>query len=84
MEPYRPTFMVKTTSYDTPYAHIFRWKRRLGIHEGQQIVHYHAYMQPSILTSRVSSIHSSIPLMFLALVKLMSWRVGGVVKTTAV
>ena len=80
MAPYEPTFVVKITSYDTPYTHVFHWKRRLGIHEGHQIVHFHAYMQPSILTSRVSSIHSSISSMFSVLVKLMSWRVGGVVR----
>ena len=84
MAPYGPTFAVTISSYDTPYSHILLWKRRLGIHEGHQIMHFHAYMQPSILTSRVSGIHSSIPLMFAPLVKLMYWRVGGVVKTTAV
>ena len=84
MAPYGPTFVVQICSYDTPYSHIFHWKRRLGIHEGHQIVHFHAYMQPSIFTSRVSNIHSSISLMFLVLVNLMSWRVGGVVKTTSV
>ena len=80
MAPYGPTFVVKITSYDTPYTHIFHWKRRLGIHEGHQIVHFHAYMQPTILTSRVSSIQSSISSMFSVLVKLMSWRVGGVAR----
>ena len=80
MAPYGLTFVVKITSYDTPYTHIFHWKRRLGIHEGHQIVHFHAYMQPSILTSRASSIHSSISSMFSVLVKLMSWRVGGVAR----
>ena len=81
MAPYGPTFVVKITSYDTPYSYIFRWKRGLGIHEGHHIMDFHAYMQPSIHASRVSSIHSSISLMFLVLVKLM---LGGVVKTTAV
>ena len=71
MAPYGPTFVVKITSYDTPYTHIFHWKRRLGIHEGHQIVHFHAYMQPSIHASRVSTIHSSISLMFAVLVGLM-------------
>ena len=84
MAPYGPTFVIKITSCDTPYSHIFHWERRLGIHEGHQIMHFHAYMQPSILTSRVSSVHSSISLMFAPLVKLMYWRVGGVAKTTAV
>ena len=71
MAPYGPTFAVKFSSYDTPYSHIFHWKRRLGIHERHQIMHFYAHMQPSILTSRVWSIHSSISLMFLVLVKLM-------------
>ena len=64
-----PTFVVKITRM---------------IHEGHQIMHFHAYMQPSILTSRVSSIQSSISLMVIVLDKLMYWQVGGVVKTTAV
>ena len=80
MAPYGLTFVVKITSYDTPYTHIFHWKRRLGIHEGHQIVHFHAYMQSTILTSRVSSIQSFISSMFSVLVKLMLWRVGGVAR----
>ena len=71
MAPYGPKFVVKLTSYDTPYSLIFHRKRRLGLHEGHQIVHFHAYMQPSIHASPVSSIHSSISLMFASLVKLM-------------
>ena len=76
MAPYGPTFVVKTSSYDTPYSHILLWRRRPGIHEGHHIMNFHAYMQPSMLTSRVSSIHSSISLMFASLVKCNGGWVG--------
>ena len=45
----------------TPHTHTsFVGNVDLGMHAGHQIMHFHAYMQPSIHASRVSIIHSSI------------------------